>query len=178
MKFYSVDVETANHNRASICQIGVGVFENGTLVDTWKSYINPQDYFHPMFIDIHGISPKMVKMKPSFPKVYPLLKNMFEDNIVVHHSPFDRIAFQKAFIHHDLHPFEVQWLDSVKVARHTWKEFAEGGYNLAHLAYQLDIQFQHHDALEDAIAAGKVVLAACRKSRLTVRDYLDLFSNH
>ena len=46
MRFYSLDVETANHNQSSICQIGVGVFEDFKLVDTWKSYIDPQDSFH------------------------------------------------------------------------------------------------------------------------------------
>ena len=56
MKFYSLDVETANPDQSTICQIGVGMFEDGALVDTWKSYIDPQDYFHWRFIDIHGIT--------------------------------------------------------------------------------------------------------------------------
>ena len=149
MRFYSLDVETANPDQSTICQIGVGVFEDGELIDTWKSYIDPQDYFHWRFIDIHGITPKMVKKKPTFPKVYPFLRQMFENNIVVHHSPFDRVAFRKVFEKYELEPFEVNWLDSVRVARHTWKEFADGGYNLAHVAYRLGIEFKHHDALED-----------------------------
>jgi len=162
MKFYSLDVETANPDQASICQIGVGVFEDGELVDTWKSYINPQDYFHWRFIEIHGITPKVVKRKPTFPKVYPILRQMFENNIVVHHSPFDRIAFRKVFEKYGLEPFEVQWLDSVRVARHTWKEFSDGGYNLSHVAYRLGIEFEHHDALEDSITCGKIVVTASK----------------
>ena len=161
MKFYSVDVETANPDQASICQIGVGVFEDGKLVDTWKSYIDPQDYFHWRFIDIHGITPKMVKRKPTLPKVYPILRQMFESNIVVHHSPFDRVAFQKAFNKYGLEHFDVQWLDSVRVAKHTWDDI-DGGYNLANLAYHLNIEFQHHDALEDSFACGKIVIEACK----------------
>lgn len=175
MRFYSLDVETANPDQSTICQIGVGIFEDGKLVDTWKSYIDPQDYFHWRFIEIHGITPKMVKRKPTFPKVYPVLREMFEHNIVVHHSPFDRVAFRKAFDRYDLEPFEVQWLDSVRVAQHTWEEFSEGGYNLAHLAYQLDIEFQHHDALEDAVACGKIVVAASKKTSLDIDEWVQKF---
>ena len=37
MNFVSVDVETANSDRASICQIGIAVFKDGKLVDEWVS---------------------------------------------------------------------------------------------------------------------------------------------
>lgn len=173
MRFYSLDVETANPDQSTICQIGVGVFEDGELVDTWKSYIDPQDYFHWRFIDIHGITPKMVKNKPTFSLVYPILRQMFENQIVVHHSPFDRVAFRKVFDRYGLEPFDVQWLDSVQVARKTWEEL-EGGYNLANLAYYLDIEFQHHDALEDAIACGKIVLSACKKHACGINGWFDV----
>jgi DNA polymerase-3 subunit epsilon len=163
MKFYSLDVETANPDQSTICQIGVGVFEDGELTGTWKSYIDPQDYFHWRFIDIHGITPKMVKRQPTFPTVYPILRQMFENNIVVHHSPFDRTAFRKVFDKYGLEHFNVRWLDSVHVARKTWTNL-EGGYKLDNLAWHLDITFQHHDALEDAIACGKIVAKACRHS--------------
>lgn len=171
MRFYSLDVETANPDQSTICQIGVGVWEDGLLVDTWKSYIDPQDYFHWRFIEIHGITAKMVKRKPTFPKVYPVLRQMFENNIVVHHSPFDRAAFRKVFDRYGLEDFDVHWLDSVKVARKTWKGL-DGGYNLANLAYHLDIEFQHHDALEDAVACGKIVVEACKKSQMSLVDFI------
>jgi len=171
MRFYSVDVETANPDQSTICQIGVGIFEDGELVDTWKSYIDPKDYFHWRFIEIHGITPKMVQGKPAFPKVYPVLRQMFENNIVVHHSPFDRVAFRKAFERYGLEPFEVKWLDSVRVARQTWEEL-EGGYNLANLASYLDIEFQHHDALEDSIACGKIMVKACNYTGIQVHEWI------
>jgi len=173
MRFLSVDVETANPDKAAICQVGVGVFEDGQLVDAWKSYINPEDYFHWRFIDIHGIDAKMVQESPVFPDVYDIIRYMFEDNIVVHHSPFDRQAFRKVFDKYSLDSFPVKWLDSVQVARRVWPEFSgTGGYNLAHLASRMGIRFQHHDALEDAIAAGKVVVNACQRLQCEVASFL------
>jgi len=41
MRFYSLDVETANPDQSTIGQTGIGVFDDGALVDTWKSYIDP-----------------------------------------------------------------------------------------------------------------------------------------
>lgn len=171
MKFYSLDVETANSDQSTICQIGIGIWNDGMLVDTWSSYIDPQDFFHWKNTQIHGINSRMVQRKPTLPKVYPALRQMLENNIVVHHSPFDRSALRKAFDKYWLEHFEVQWLDSVQVARKTWTGL-EGGYNLANIANHLDIDFRHHDALEDAVACGKVVVAACRKLKLNVNDFI------
>jgi DNA polymerase III subunit epsilon len=170
-----LDVETANPDQSAICQIGIAMFRDGLLVDTWKSYIDPQDYFHRRFIEIHGITPEHVKRKPTFPKVYDVLRKMLEKNIVVHHSPFDRVAFGKAFDKYDLEPFEVQWLDSVRVARQAFGDGRlAGGYNLANLASYLDIEFRHHDALEDAITCGKIVVAASRKKSVEIFEWLEL----
>jgi len=173
MRWYSVDVETANPDQSTICQIGVGLFEDGELIDTWKTYVDPEDYFHWRNIRIHRITEEDVWGQPIFPDVYPMLRRMFENNIVVHHSHFDRTAFRKAFERYSLEPFEVQWLDSVRVARQAFGEGClEGGYNLANVATYLDIEFQHHDALEDAIACGKIILESCRKLSINIECLL------
>ena len=161
-------------NRQSGPVLGVAVFENGRLVDTWSSYINPNDSFHWKFIDIHGITPEMVARKPTFPKVYPVLRGMFENQIVVSHSSFDRVAFHRAYDRFWLEPFDVRWLDSVKVARKAFGSGClEGGYNLANLANYLDIDFRHHDALEDAVTCGKVVVEACRRLGIGVEAFFE-----
>jgi len=173
MRFYAVDVETANSDQGSICQIGVGVFEDGLLIDAWKTYVDPEAYFHWQNVRVHGISREDVEEAPTFPEVYDDLRLMFENNIVVHHSPFDRTAFRKAFERYSLEPYEVKWLDSVKVARRAFGNGClEGGYNLANLAAYLDIDFQHHDALEDAIAAGKIVVYAMQRCGMGVEEFL------
>jgi len=43
MNFVAIDVETANSDMASICQIGIAKFENGILVEEWVSLVNPED---------------------------------------------------------------------------------------------------------------------------------------
>jgi len=48
MRFVAIDVETANPDYSSICQIGVALFENGIITKTWATLINPEDYFDPI----------------------------------------------------------------------------------------------------------------------------------
>ncbi len=55
MDFVTIDVETANANISSICQIGMARFRNGVLADEWVSLIDPEDYFEGINISIHGI---------------------------------------------------------------------------------------------------------------------------
>lgn len=56
MRFVAIDVETANADMASICSIGVAIFEDCALKSEWYSLIDPDDFFDPVNISIHGIS--------------------------------------------------------------------------------------------------------------------------
>ncbi len=125
MKFYSLDVETANYDSSSICQIGIGLFVNGELADTWESLIDPQSFFHWSNIRIHGITEDEVQGAPSFGEVYPLLRRMLSDHIVIHHTPFDFHAFSKAYARFNLKPIDIRWLDSSRIVRHAWSQFSK-----------------------------------------------------
>ncbi len=178
MRFFSLDVETANYDSSSICQIGIGMFENGELVDTWDSLIDPLASFHWSNIRVHGITEEMVRGAPAFREVYPVLRKILSGNIVVHHTPFDFQAFTKAYNRFSLQPINIQWLDSARIVRHTWSQFAKRGYNLASVASHLGIEFRHHDALEDSVAAGKIVVEACRLTDRGVTEWYELFKTN
>ena len=178
MQFYSLDVETANWDSSTICQIGIGKFVNGELVDTWESLVDPQSSFHWGNIRVHGITEDMVQGAPVFREVYPLLRQLLSENIVVHHSPFDQHAFNKAYARFQLRPIDIRWLDSARIVRHTWQQFSRSGYNLANIASHLGIEFRHHDALEDSVAAGKIVVEACRLTDRRVHEWYELFKSN
>ena len=71
MDFTSIDVETANPDLSSICQIGIVQFRDGAIAHRWKSFVNPDDYFDPMNISVHGIRESDVSDAPSFPSLHP-----------------------------------------------------------------------------------------------------------
>jgi DNA polymerase-3 subunit epsilon len=171
MNFIAIDVETANADYSSICQIGIAEFQNGKIVDKWKTLINPEDYFDPFNVSIHGISEKDVKNAPTFSQIYEELKERLNDKITIHHMPFDRIAINRACDYYDLEHTKPKWLDSAKIVRRTWTDFAHSGYGLSNIAKFLDLTFEHHDALEDAITAGLVVVKASEITNLTIEEW-------
>jgi DNA polymerase-3 subunit epsilon len=67
-----------------------------------------------------------------------------------------------------------RWLDSSSIARRAWPECAQRGYGLADLGKKLNIVFKHHDATEDARAAGEVVLRAISDTGISLNQWLNL----
>lgn len=171
MNFLALDVETANADSSSICQIGIAEFNNGEIIDKWSVLINPEDYFDPFNVAIHGITEKQVKEAPIFKDIYQELKQRIENKVTVHHMPFDRIAINRACETYELEYIQPKWLDSAKIVRRTWQEFAHTGYGLSNIAKHLNINFSHHDALEDATTAGIVVTKACEITKLSIEEW-------
>lgn len=64
-----------------------------------------------------------------------------------------------------------RWLDSAKITLLDWEQFAYKGFGLKSIADYLLISFDHHDALQDAIAAGLVVVKACSIKGMTIEDW-------
>lgn len=172
MDFVAIDVETANADIASICQIGIAEFRNGILANTWKSFVDPQDDFDDINIQIHGITPQDVSGAPNFQEIRTPLYRYLNKKIVVCHTHFDRSAIHKAARSHNVSIPESIWIDSAKVARRAWPEmFATSGYGLSNVADFIGHNFTHHDALEDAIAAGMIMVRAIQDSGLPLDEW-------
>ena len=159
-RFFALDVETANNDRGTICQIGVACVRPDNTIETWVSYVDPQaDRW--MFTYLHGISARTVQGAPTFAQLLPLLQDALAGAIVYQHSGFDRSAIAAACGNCGLPVPQWNWRDSVQVARAAWPELrGNGGHGLASLKHHLGLVFEHHDAGEDARAAAQVVLRA------------------
>ena len=155
MRYLALDVETANADYSSICQIGIVLIDNFEVIEKWSTLINPETYFDFMNTSIHGIDESQVRDSPTFDQVYPELLSLLENNLVIHHMPFDKVALTRACTEYNLAVIQCTWLDSAKVVRRTWEQFSKKGYGLSNICSHLDIVFNHHDALEDALAASK-----------------------
>lgn len=173
MNFVVIDVETANPDFASICQVGVAAFRDGTLHSTWESLVDPEDYFDEINVAIHGIDERAVRGAPKWQAVHELLAPWMQGHVVASHTPFDRAALFRACEKHGLLPHNCTWLDTARVVRRTWPAFAQKGYGLANVTKHLNIQFQHHNAKEDARAAGEILLRAMVETGFTVEQWLD-----
>ncbi|MFP3868528.1 MAG: exonuclease domain-containing protein [Desulfobacteraceae bacterium] len=172
MDFVAFDVETANPDLSSICQIGIICFENGSVKESWQSLIDPEDYFDGLNVLIHGIEEDAVKEAPVFPAIFETVNNRLKGNIVASHTSFDRVALARVIEKYGLKPVDCTWLDTAKVVRRAWVEFSQRGYGLKDVAKFLGINFSHHNAEEDARAAGQVLVSAMKETGLTVSEWL------
>ena len=173
MDFVAIDVETANPDVASICQIGIVAFENGRVKESWQSLVNPEDYFDDFNVFIHGIDERAVKGAPTFPQVFDTVRKWLVGAVVASHTPFDRVAVARVVEKYGLPPVDCAWLDTAKVVRRTWSEFSQRGYGLANVASKFGIAFAQHNAEEDARAAGEILARAIEETGVTASEWLE-----
>jgi DNA polymerase III epsilon subunit-like protein len=87
----SIDFETANRSRASICAAGIAVFENGTLTESLHWLVRPpkgHGWFLPEFTEnCHGLTRFDVQDAPDFSAIAPeLLARLTRADIVIAHK--------------------------------------------------------------------------------------------
>jgi DNA polymerase-3 subunit epsilon len=172
--FVTIDFETANGSLASICQVGIAVFEDGIEVETYSSLVNPEDSFWGMNIAIHGITPEMVASEPTFPDIYEQIKIRLAGRLVISHGWFDKNCMSQVLGKYDLPNFETKWLDSTLVVKRAIPEFSKSGYGLQNVASHYGISTIAHEALNDAQTCGIIILKILRNTNTTIDQWLNL----
>lgn len=168
--FIGIDVETATKDSATICQIGLAC-ANGNQIKRFVTLIDPETAIDSRNYAIHKIDDDDVQGMPTFPAALDALRGLLERHILVQHSDFDRKALLGACSRYDLSPLTATWGDSINAAKHAWPDLkGNGGFKLSSVAQHIGIDFDHHDAGEDAWASAQIVLRAAEKSGLGVRD--------
>ncbi|MDT2011223.1 exonuclease domain-containing protein [Carnobacterium divergens] len=157
--FIAMDVETANSQRSSICSIGLVKFENGEIVDTFYSLINPEESFDEINISIHNITPEMVVTAPNYINIRPIIID-FIDNypVVCHYAAFDTGVIRAANDKYNITNFEFEYLCTYQLSKALLTRLS---YKLSMLCKEFNINFMHHDALEDARACGNLLIKLC-----------------
>jgi DNA polymerase-3 subunit epsilon len=158
---------------ASICQVGIVDFQDGQVIKKWGTFINPLDYFDPFNVSIHGITSQMVQVAPLYSDIHTLIQGLVKDSIVVTHMPFDQTALRRVAQKYGLPEISCTWLDSARVVRRQWEQFKQSGYSLQSITRHLDIEYKSHDAVDDARAAGEVVLKAIEQSGQSLEEWLE-----
>ena len=101
-------------------------------------------------------------------------RELIDGTVLVSHSSFDRQALERAAEKYGLEMPRVRWLDSGMVARRAWPDkYGKNGWGLKQIAADLGIEFQHHEAGDDARVSAEIVLHACRHTGLDVGDWLE-----
>ncbi|MGP5064530.1 exonuclease domain-containing protein [Psychrobacter celer] len=172
MNFVTIDVETANSDVGSICQIGMAKYIKGKLVDTYCHLIRPASSFSRVNTGIHGIDTMQVKDAPSMFDIYGNIIQFVGNNMVVSYTDFDQRAITKCLDDHNLPLPSWQWVDASRMVRDTCQRFKDSGYNLANVCREWRYDFNHHDALEDAKACGFVTTTILRENSACITEWL------
>lgn len=176
MKFAALDIETANSDVSSICSMGIAIFDHEGVIYEWYSLINPGTHFDRMNISIHGIEPDDVVNAPSLNEVATRIWRSLDGAIVVTHTHFDRTSIKKVSQNLGIEIPKCEWLDSSTVARRTWPSIADKGYGLKDVCKIIGYKFNHHHALEDAKAAGQIIISAMKLSGRSLEEIVTLAS--
>jgi DNA polymerase-3 subunit epsilon len=179
MKFHfaSLDFETANPSRVSICAAGVAVFENGQLTEAPYWLVRPpagHGWFHEDFIDCHGLTHLDVLEAAEFPEIAPdLLARLTQaDLVIAHNAAFDIGHLRETLDHFGLPRPEFDYVCTCQLARRVWPELPS--YGLKALTAHIGHDFNHHHAQADAEAAGRVLLAMMKQVNAnTPSEFLD-----
>ena len=158
MEFTAIDFETANESRASACAIGIVVVSNGEIIEQAYHLIRPPElYFNPHNIQIHGITKKDVFDKPTFDELWPSIKHYFENRLVIaHNASFDMSVMRSTLDYYSIPYPELRCGCTLIMSRKHWPDRRGHGLNV--IADLLNIEFQHHHAMEDSLVCAQIAL--------------------
>lgn len=152
MKICAIDFETANRSMASICSIGVSTYEDGVVEDPYASLIHPAEnvnWFEPVNISIHGITPAMVADAPDWRQVYEELDPIWSGAVLcAHNAKFDMTCLRRSNENCGLPAPHFTYFDTVELSRHAFPEMPH--HTLDAMCTRLGIELDHHKADSDA----------------------------
>ncbi len=156
--FVAIDFETADPGPDSACAVGLVRVEDGRIARREARLIRPP---RPRFTFtwVHGITWEDVACQPAFGGVWPELAAVLDgaDFLAAHNARFDRAVLgaccRSAGLAVPPQPFEC----TVKLAREVW---GIRPTKLSDVCRALDIRLNHHEALSDAEACARIVIAA------------------
>jgi len=175
MNVTSIDFETANCSRVSICAAGLAVFEDGTLTEAPYWLVRPpkgKGWFREDFIKCHGLTHLDVMDAPEFPAIAPdfLIRLTRADLVIAHNAAFDLDHLRDTLDHFGLPRPEFDYLCTCHLARRVWPELPN--HRLSTLAAHIGHKFNHHQAQADAEAAGRVLLAMMKYTQANTPSQL------
>jgi len=157
-KFVAIDFETANENSNSACSVGLVRVENDAITAKKVWLIRPPDPEFT-FTHVHGLTWDDVKNAPPFAKLWPKIKAFLTgaEFLVAHNAEFDEGVLSACVKDAGILAPPLPFKCTVKLSRQV---LGMHRAKLSIVCQHLGIPLNHHEALSDAVACAKIVLAA------------------
>lgn len=165
--FVALNVETANQNWGSICQIGLVRVVDGEEVARESWLCRPPaglDEFDPFNVGIHGITADAVADSPEVGELIgPLREFVGELPLVAHNAQFDATALRAACVAAGQEIPELMFACTLAQARATRLDVVN--HRLPTLAEFFGVVLDnHHDAAADAAACAGIMVGLARRA--------------
>jgi DNA polymerase III subunit epsilon len=174
MKFLALDFETANSKKQSVCSIGLAVIENSQIIKTFNRLIKPTpNYFEPINISIHGITQEMTQNEQSFAEIWEEIRPLINDQqLIAHNASFDFSALRAALDAYKLNFPDLEYFCSMLLSKKVFPGLIN--YQLPTICQHFGIlDLDHHDALSDAVASGKIMLKILEQANVNSFEELE-----
>lgn len=157
-KYAVVDLEaTSASSNAKIIQIGIVIIQDGQIVETYETDVNPHEQLDEHIRQLTGITNQQLKKAPDFSQVARQVYEMIEDAVfVAHNVKFDANLLAESLFWEG---FELTTprIDTVELAQVFFPTLER--YNLSSLCEELAIPLDHaHSAISDAQATAQLFL--------------------
>lgn len=157
--FTAIDFETANHQRASPCAVGLAKVREDVIVESVTWLMRPPAgfaTFHPYNVSVHGISSHDVVGAPSFGDLLPMILEFIGGDVIcAHNARFDGAVLDAAAATVGFRLPRLRYVCTLRAARRC---LPLPSYRLPFVAEALGLSLHHHhDAGADAYAAAQIL---------------------
>jgi DNA polymerase-3 subunit epsilon len=145
MRLAFIDIETTGTLAAydRITEIAIKIWEDGELLESWQSLLDPEVRIPPYIQSLTGISNEMVKSAPLFREFADQIDELTKDCILVAHN----VRFDYAFLKAEFRRLNVSWsrrvLCTVKLARTLYPQYQRHGLDALIERHGIKIEARH-----------------------------------
>ena len=156
-RYIAFDVETPNKENTRMSAIGITVIEDGRIVDSFFSYVNPEQPFDSFNVELTGIDEGTVADAPIFPELWEQIQPLMESGMLVaHNAKFDLGVLKEC-----LHAYDIEWQPKAKaictvlIGRDILPDIS---HRLNSMCEYYGICLDHHQADSDSRACAEILL--------------------
>lgn len=162
--FVVFDLETTGLNSSPvsgnmdrIIEIGAFKIENGQIAQSFSTFINPQRKLSDEIKKLTGITEEMVQDAPTYEEVMPDFFKFCNGSILVGHNieGFD-YKFVEYYCSRLGYILERNTIDTIRLSQEVLLGLSN--YKLNTIADKFNITFNHHRAIDDALATAKIFI--------------------
>ena len=157
MRYIAFDVETPNRFNSRMSAIGISVVEDGQIVGSFYSLVDPEQPFDWFNTQLTGIDSRVVLGAPTFPELWVQIEPIMSSGLLVaHNASFDMGVLKKC-----LRDYGIPWrprvpgLCTVLMGRRLLPGIS---HRLNDLCAYYGIQLDHHRADSDSRACALILL--------------------